>query len=219
MKRYRDFLRSKKLAMLAASLSIALAGLMSPGVAQAAPGLSVTEGNLCRQINTYRASKGLPPLKVSPKLNAASDWHTNDMATENYFSHTDSLGRDPFQRMAAFGYTYSTYKGENIAAGNAGSTATLTQWKNSPPHKANLLNANYKVMGIARNNNPSSTYNYYWNNTFGGFVDPGAFNCPAPTATAGSSVDDPVAVESSSPDAASAPVVTPVVGEGASRNP
>ena len=34
-----------------------------------------------------------------------------------YFSHTDSLGRDPWTRMCYFGYCYNTWKGENIAAG------------------------------------------------------------------------------------------------------
>ena len=37
------------------------------------------------------------------------------MASKNYFSHTDSLGRDPFTRMNAFGYSASAM-GENIAA-------------------------------------------------------------------------------------------------------
>ena len=72
------------------------------------------------------------------------------MGANNYFSHTDSLGRDPFQRMAAFGYNYNTWKGENLAAGADTAQGAFNLWKNSPGHNANMLNANFKVIGIAR---------------------------------------------------------------------
>lgn len=121
-------------------------------------------------INAYRAQNGLAALQVSVALTQASDWMSNDMASKNYFSHTDSQGRDPFVRMTAFNYNYS-WAGENIAAGNAAAQATFTQWKNSPGHNANMLNANYKVIGIARAQNSSSTYNWYWTTDFGGTVD------------------------------------------------
>ncbi|MFL5813824.1 MAG: CAP domain-containing protein [Bdellovibrionia bacterium] len=121
-------------------------------------------------INDYRAQNGLAPLQVSVALTQASDWMSTDMASKNYFSHTDLQGRDPFVRMAAFNYNYS-WAGENIAAGNATAQATFTQWKNSPGHNANMLNANYKVIGIGRAQNSSSTYNWYWTTDFGGTVD------------------------------------------------
>jgi uncharacterized protein YkwD len=121
-------------------------------------------------INDYRAQNGIAPLQVSVTLTQASDWMSNDMASKNYFSHTDSLGRDPFVRMTAFNYSYST-AGENIAAGNASAQDTFTQWKKSPGHNANMLNANYKVIGIGRAQNSSSTYNWYWTTDFGGTVD------------------------------------------------
>jgi uncharacterized protein YkwD len=121
-------------------------------------------------INDYRAQNGIAPLQVSVTLTQASDWMSNDMALKNYFSHTDSQGRDPFVRMTAFNYKYST-AGENIAAGNASAQDTFTQWKNSPGHNANMLNANYKVIGIGRAQNSSSTYNWYWTTDFGGTVD------------------------------------------------
>lgn len=131
-------------------------------------------------INDYRQQNGLQPLKISDKIDAAAEWMSADMAAKNYFSHTDSLGRDPFQRMTAFGYTYSTYKGENIAAGNSTASATFTQWKNSSGHNANMLNPNYKVMGIARFYNAGSSYRWYWTNDFGGYDDSGSTTTPPP---------------------------------------
>src|ERR1051326_4072705 len=79
-------------------------------------------------INNYRAQHGAGPLEVSVALQNSSSWMSNDMASKNYFSHTDSLGRDPFTRMAVFGYPYAP-AGENIAAGNSSAQSTFVQWQ------------------------------------------------------------------------------------------
>jgi hypothetical protein len=162
--------------------------VLVPTSALALPLIEAEEILFCTLINNYRAANGLPALLISTDLSEAADWHTNDMATKNYFGHTDSLGRDAFSRMAAFGYGYSTWKGENIAAGNSTASGTFTQWKNSSTHNASMLNPNFKVMGLARSYSSTSTYKYYWNNNFGGLVDAGAAPCgtspspsPAPT--------------------------------------
>ena len=155
-----------------------LAPLMTQSPAFAAVALDAEEAAFCTLINNYRATKGLSALMVSEKLTVASEWLSADMAAKNYFSHTDSLGRDPFQRMTAFGYSYSTWRGENIAAGNATAAATFDQWKNSSGHNANMLNANYKVIGIGKATNSAATYRNYWTTDFGGIVDPGAVPCP-----------------------------------------
>jgi len=119
-------------------------------------------------INNYRAQNGLGTLSLNTQLNNSSEWMSGDMGANNYFSHTDSLGRDPFQRMAAFGYNYNTWKGENLAAGVDTAQAAFNLWKNSPGHNANMLNPNFKVMGIARAYTAGSTYGWYWTNDFGG---------------------------------------------------
>jgi uncharacterized protein YkwD len=119
-------------------------------------------------INDYRVQNGLPTLQVSIALTESSDWMSQDMAAKNYFSHTDSLGRDPFTRMAAFGYNYS-WAGENIAGGNADAQSTFTQWKNSAGHNANMLSSNYRVIGIARA--LGGVYGWTWTTDFGGTVD------------------------------------------------
>lgn len=138
-------------------------------------------------INNYRQQNGLTPLQASVSLTTAAKWMSGDMAQKNYFSHTDSLGRDPFTRMRAYGYNYNTYMGENIAAGYSDAANTFNQWKNSSGHNANMLNPNYKVIGIGRVANASSTYRYYWTTDFGGYVDQvistGGNPTPTPTPT------------------------------------
>ncbi len=100
------------------------------------------------------------------------------MATKNYFSHTLSGGVTWSQNIANHGYTYSTYKGENIAAGYATAQQTFTQWKNSSGHNANMLNGNFKAIGIGRAYGATSTYKWYWTTTFGGYQD-AAVTCSA----------------------------------------
>ncbi|MGI9033572.1 MAG: CAP domain-containing protein [Acidimicrobiales bacterium] len=148
----------------------------------AVPALDAEEAAFCRTINTYRAEHGLGALRVSTTLANAATWDTNDMAAKNYFSHTDSLGRDPFQRMTAFGYGYATTEGENIAAGTATAAATFDQWKASAGHNQNMLTAAYKVIGISRSYSATSTYGWYWNTDFGGYTDA---SVPCPTTTSG----------------------------------
>jgi uncharacterized protein YkwD len=66
--------------------------------------------------NQQRALYGLPPLTANSALTSAAAVHSNDMADNNFFSHTGSDGSNPGQRISRAGYSYYTY-GENIAAG------------------------------------------------------------------------------------------------------
>lgn len=138
------------------------------------------EAAAVQAINTYRQQQGAGPLQVSLALRNSSSWMANDMATNNYLGHTDKQGRDPFQRMDAFGYTYPT-RGENVAAGDSTGQGAFQQWLNACDpdtsgnctylHRTIMSDPNYKVIGISRGYNPSSQYQYYWAADFGGTVD------------------------------------------------
>ncbi len=147
------------------------------------PLLSGEEQALLEYVNAYRIENGLNPLAISPTLTEAARWMSQDMGDGDYFSHTDSLGRSTFQRMAASGYdceAYNTWCGENLAAGVAGGGETFELWRNSPDHNGNMLNPNYVVAGISAVFNQDSTYGWYWTLDMGGFDDSGQ---PPPTAT------------------------------------
>jgi uncharacterized protein YkwD len=144
----------------------------APSQASAAdPVLDVEEKAFCAKINQYRAQNGRAALRVSVSLTNASKWMSTDMAVKKYFSHTDSLGRTFSTRLGAFGYTYSTARGENIAAGNAAAAKTFEQWRTSAGHNTNMLSASYKVIGIGRAYNAAAPYLWYWTTDFGGYVD------------------------------------------------
>jgi uncharacterized protein YkwD len=121
-----------------------------------------------RMINRFRASRGLRPLRIDGTLTRAAGWHAWNLGTHHMFGHNDYLGRDPFQRLRAFGYpSRTTWRGENVAAGNSGVGPTYRQWLNSRPHRANWQNRHYNSIGIARVRVPGSQYGFYWVTTFG----------------------------------------------------
>jgi uncharacterized protein YkwD len=116
-------------------------------------------------LNQYRRQNGKTALTLNTKLTDAAKWLSNDMATKNYFDHTDSQGRSPFDRMRAWSYNYSA-AAENVLAGNATALSGLEAWKNSPAHNANML-GNYTEIGIGRACVTTSTYKWYWTTKFG----------------------------------------------------
>ena len=152
-------------ALTPAAAHAASAGVRIPRAAGAIDRIELVE---VRLINRYRRAHGLRPLRIDSKLTRAAGWMALDMGRKRRFGHTDSLGRDPFQRLRAFGYpSRNTWRGENLAAGNARPGPTRRQWINSPPHRANMLNPHYSVIGIARVRVAGSPYRWYWATTFG----------------------------------------------------
>lgn len=150
-------------------VTVAFAAFAAMGAsAPSAEALDSDEVAILDTINSYRAQSGLGPLSLDQRLNDIARWMADDMANNNYFSHTDSQGRDPFTRMDQLGYALNTWRGENLVAGTETSAAAFDMWRTSEGHNANMLGANYTVVGIARAYNPGSTFGWYWATEFGG---------------------------------------------------
>ncbi len=116
-------------------------------------------------VNAERRKAGLSALTLNAKLSQAAQNHTNDMVAKKYFAHTSPSGSTMVTRVKATGYVYSTI-GENIAAGNGTAAGTMTQWMNSPGHRANILNPKFKELGVGYA--PSTDkYKHYWTQVFG----------------------------------------------------
>lgn len=131
------------------------------------PGLAKEELELLAMINVYRQANKLPTVVINNTLTNAARWMSLDMASKHYLDHTDSLGRTAFKRIAAFGYPSDTHRGENIGAGFETAAGVMEGWKNSPAHLANLLNPNYRVVGISRIYDPAAPYKWYWTTDYG----------------------------------------------------
>ncbi len=154
-------------------------------------------------INQYRSANGVYPLQVSVTLQTASQWMSNDMATNNYLSHTDSLGRTTQPRLAAFGYGYSPW-GENLAAGASDAQTTFNDFVTACDpdasgnctyaHRANMLNGSFVALGVARAYSPNSTYGWYWATDFGGYLDQPLNPAPPSTPVIASFLASPAAI-------------------------
>jgi uncharacterized protein YkwD len=127
---------------------------------------STQKQNALNEINRFRAQNGRAPLCYNARIDSAAQWLANDMAAKNYFSHTDSLGRDGGRRLTDFGYTWSWW-GENIAAGFSSWHGAIVSWENSSGHRANLLSTNAREIGLGQAYNAGSTYGHYWTADFG----------------------------------------------------
>lgn len=178
------------LAVLALTALVIGGALSSPALAA---GYSSEEIAFVQLINEYRVGRGLQPLLVSDMLSEACDRHNSDMGKYGFFSHQTAksdwfaTGSSPWDRMAASGYDFNTYKGENIAAGYGTAAAVFAGWKSSSGHNANMLSPNFNVLGVSMVYVQGSQYGYYWTTDFGGYVDSSAHAvgsvAPAPTTT------------------------------------
>jgi hypothetical protein len=159
-------------AFLASVLAlVGLLGLVAPQLAEGAS-LDPAEQDLVARVNTFRAARNLPTLVVSDRLTSAAKWMSVDMGSRNYFAHTSLDGRSPTQRMSDAGYpAFSTWTGEDLAAGYTNSGDVLNGWINSPAHYAVLVNPQYRAIGVGRDYAAGSTYKWYWTADFGGVVD------------------------------------------------
>ncbi len=87
------------------------------------------------------------PMVMEPHLRCAARVHSKDMNDRDFFSHTNPDGEGPLDRMNRAEYPYSSW-GENIAAGNAGPAATISQWMGSPGHCANIMDPMFNLLGV-----------------------------------------------------------------------
>lgn len=107
----------------------------------------------------------VPPLAWNNLLQKAAYGHAKDMNDKNYFNHTSKDGRSMQDRIVFAGYIYNGFKsftcGENIAMGQQSINQVMGEWFKSEGHCHNLMNPNFKEIGIAE-------YNDYWVQDFGG---------------------------------------------------
>src|SRR5215213_4460638 len=124
---------------------ISLVGRSSSGLAHTGEDycLGEDEAAFLVLINDYRQQNNLGPLIASHDLGDAAEHHSQDMADEDYFSHTGLNGSSPKDRIVDHGYTFDTYWGENINAGRETAQNAFDAWKASPGHNANMLSPNF----------------------------------------------------------------------------
>lgn len=97
-------------------------------------------------VNQERAKVGCSPLSTSAPLTSLAQNFSEDMAARGFFDHTDPDGDTPWDRAAQAGV--QGLGAENIARGQADAKAVMEAWMNSEGHRENILNCDYKTIGI-----------------------------------------------------------------------
>jgi len=100
-------------------------------------------------INNERTSNSLSALSLNTQLSAAAKAHAADMLCYNYLSHTGLDSSTPETRVTAQGFTASLVVEDIYASQTGNPQAALDWWMNDPAHRADILNANTTVFGIA----------------------------------------------------------------------
>jgi uncharacterized protein YkwD len=96
--------------------------------------------------NNARRYHGLKPVADNPVLLAAAAAKDQDMLRCGY-GHT-ACGKTFDYEVKAKGYKGQCY-GENIAMGQRTPHDVFVAWMNSPGHRANILNQQYRDFGVA----------------------------------------------------------------------
>lgn len=109
---------------------------------------TITVNRLIELTNQSREAAGLPPLVINNKLSQSAYLKAGNIIEKDYFSHTNPEGLTPWYWFKQANYNYQ-YAGENLAMDFFDAENLYNAWFNSSSHKANLLNPNYKEIGIA----------------------------------------------------------------------
>ncbi|MFF5640227.1 CAP domain-containing protein [[Kitasatospora] papulosa] len=110
------------------------------------PSATSAQAAVLALVNQERAKVGCSPVTTSAPLTALAQDFSEDMAARDFFGHTDPDGATPWDRASAAGV--QGLGGENIARGQADAQAVMDAWMNSEGHRANILNCDYKTLGV-----------------------------------------------------------------------
>lgn len=114
--------------------------------------------------NAARVKHGLKALTWDDQVKETARDHSKDMSVNNYFSHTNLEGESPFDRMEEDQIRY-TLAGENLAYGQFSSIFAHEGLMNSLGHRKNILQKDFRYLGVGvafnKESIPYYTENFY----------------------------------------------------------
>ncbi|MDQ0219237.1 CAP domain-containing protein [Peribacillus cavernae] len=116
--------------------------------------------------NAARVNHQLPVLSWDNHVKETARKHSDDMADNNYFNHTNQEGQSPFDRMQEDEVVFNV-AGENLASGQFSSIFAHEGLMNSLGHRENILKKDYEYLGVGvafdDKSKPYYTENFYTN--------------------------------------------------------
>jgi uncharacterized protein YkwD len=110
-------------------------------------------------ISGYRTNNGLPAVAIDPQLMKLADAQARAMASRDKLDH--NVIRAFPDRLKGAGYD-AKVAAENIGAGYHTLAEAFSGWRDSPPHRENMLLRDATRIGIAAVYAPKSKYHVFW---------------------------------------------------------
>ena len=125
----------------------------------AVPGAQLDSQAAAVMISQYRRNNGLGTVIIDTDLMKLAESQSQAMAAANKMDHDvrAPLGK----RLNAGGYP-ATVAVENISAGYHTLAEAFSGWRDSPPHRANMLKSGVTKLGIAASYAPNTKYKVFW---------------------------------------------------------
>jgi uncharacterized protein YkwD len=125
----------------------------------AKPGARLDSSAAASMISGYRTNHGLSAVTLDPGLTRLAEAQAAIMAERDRLDH--NVGKPFVARLKASGYEART-AAENIGAGYHTLAEAFSGWRDSGPHRANMLLGGASRMGIAAIYTPASKYKVFW---------------------------------------------------------
>lgn len=153
-KHTKDFLKVYYPYLPLVAVTLMILSIVQPWQALGAQGQDVlpyatqmSVDGLVQETNERRLNQSTQPLTLSAQLTKAAQIKAQDMVARNYWSHNTPDGNAPWEFINDAGYSYQK-AGENLAYGFEDEDQVVGGWMNSPSHRANMLDANYREVGF-----------------------------------------------------------------------
>jgi uncharacterized protein YkwD len=128
-------------------------------VSMADEGATVDAAAAASMISGYRGNNGLGAVEVDSDLMRMAVEHARAMAAKDKIER--SAGREFTGRLVTAGFDGKDAV-ENVGAGYHTLAEAFSGWRDSPPHRANMLKGGVTRLGIAAVYAPQSKYKVFW---------------------------------------------------------
>jgi uncharacterized protein YkwD len=154
--------RAAVAALVAAMLLTLVPAATMAGAADAPAAVREAEWQVLGAINHYRASRGLPGVRMAQQARVAARERSQDMRDHDYFSHSSPTGKDAASLLAKHNVSYQA-GAENIGRitfidWDTSVAGMMSGWKGSKSHNATMLSDSYNYVGIGIARNDTSAW-------------------------------------------------------------
>ena len=128
-------------------------------VSMADSGAKLDSQAAASMISQYRQNNGLGAVMIDPQLMSLAENQSQAMASHNKLDH--GVKAPLPQRLNSAGYP-AILAVENVGAGYHTLAEAFSGWRDSPPHRPNMLKSGVTKMGIAASYAPNTKYKVFW---------------------------------------------------------